>query len=62
MLGTDYPDQALVLECSQADWAVLLGMFVIVVATYILGFFDTTHKTQRTPSQVVSVAVPSASE
>lgn len=62
MFGTDYPDQALVLEFSQADWAVFLGIFLIMVATYLLGFFDTTHKTQREPSQVVNVAVPSASK
>lgn len=40
MFGTDYHDTGLILELSGRDLAVFLGIFLIVLATCVLGFVD----------------------
>lgn len=62
MYGTDYPDQGLILEFDRGDWAVFLGIFCIVTATYILGYLDSFSlirskraRTARVPDSSTSV-------
>lgn len=55
MYGTDYPDQGLILEFGHDDWAVFLGIFLIVTATYSLGYLDSFLSTRSKPAQAVII-------
>ena len=61
MYGTDYPDEGLIIEIAHEDWAVFLGIFLIVIAAYILGYLDSFRWLRSKRAQAVNVADPSAS-
>jgi hypothetical protein len=40
MFGTDYPDEGLLVAFDDEDRARFVGVFAIIVITYVLGFVD----------------------
>lgn len=61
MVGTDYPDQGLIIEFGHGDWAVFLGIFFIVTSTYILGYADSVRGARSKYAHAVSGSSPSTS-
>lgn len=43
MFGTDYPDEGLLVALDEEDCARFVGVFTVVVATYIFGYIDGKH-------------------
>lgn len=44
MYGTDYPDKGLIIEFSEEDKSTFLGIFLIIAASYVLGYVDTKRQ------------------
>ena len=40
MFGTDYPDEGLLVVFDDEDRARFVGVFTIIIVTYVLGFLD----------------------
>ena len=59
MYGTDYPDQGLILEFDDDDWAVFMGIFCVVTATYALGYLDSFRWIRR--QHALTTRVPDSS-
>ncbi len=43
VFGTGYPDNGVIAEFTDDDKARFVGIFVIVVATYVLGYVDAKY-------------------
>jgi hypothetical protein len=43
MFGTGYPDNRVIAEFNEEDKSRFVGIFVIVVATYVLGYVDSKY-------------------
>jgi hypothetical protein len=52
MFGTDYPDEGLLMAFDDEDRARFVGVFAIILVTYVLGFVD-----GRSPNRVGHRAV-----
>ena len=40
MFGTDYPDEGLLVAFDDEDRARFVGVFTVIIVTYVLGFVD----------------------
>ncbi len=60
MFGTDSPERGLVLEFGTESTSVFLGIFLVVVAAYILGYAGSRRRSPAERSKVSQPDLPTA--
>ena len=52
MFGTDYPDEGLLVGYDREDVSRFVGVFAVVVASYVFGYFDGRPLSKLGPAEV----------